>query len=149
MKANSKQPATGQKRTTRATRKPRTSGYDTDLSDSQWQRIEPLLTPKPKIKSGRPRIYPLRDIVNAILYIEKTGCQWRMIPNDFPNWELVWQYFSTWRDNGILESIRIALNQEVRQRIGKNPTPSVLIADSQSVKTAQKGGIAALMAVNL
>jgi transposase len=132
----------------RATKKAQTPGYDTDITDAQWQRIEPLLTQKPKIKAGRPRIYPLRDIVNAILYIQKAGCQWRMIPKDFPNWQLVWKYFSKWRDNGILEEIRIALNKEVRIKHGKNPTPSVLIADSQSVKTAQKGGIEDLMVVN-
>jgi transposase len=82
----------------------------------------------------------MREIVNAIFYLEKTGCQWRLLPKDFPDWGLVWQYFRRFRDDGTLENIRTGLNQSVRQKEGRKPVPSVVIADSQSVKTALKGG---------
>lgn len=122
--------------------------YSTDLSDAQWALLEPLLPhPDPK-KGGRPRLWGLREILNAIFYIEKTGCQWRMLPKDFPPKETVWQQFRRWRDSGVLENLRLALNRKVRQKAGKAPLPSVVIADSQSVKTAQKGGRAASTAAN-
>jgi transposase len=117
--------------------------YDTDLSDQQWSKIEALLVKHDPKKGGRPRNYSLRRIFNAIFYIEKTGCQWRMLPKDFPTWGLVWQYFRRWRDDGTLAKIRLELNQQVRKHAGKEPLPSVMIADSQSVKTALKGGTAA------
>jgi len=91
-------------------------------------------------KGGRPRVWGLREILDAIFYIEKTGCQWRMLPKDFPPKETVWQQFRHWRDDKTLENIRLTLNQQVRQKVGKASLPSVVIADSQSVKTAQKGG---------
>jgi transposase len=117
--------------------------YSSDLTDAQWQSIEALLpVPDPK-KGGRPRRYPYRQILNALFYIEKTGCQWRMLPKDFPHWGVVWQYFRRWRDDGTLERMRLTLNQRARKKVGKKPLPSVMIADSQSVKTALKGGSAA------
>ena len=121
------------------------SRYASDLTDAQWSRIEPLLPERDPRKGGRPRQWPLREIFNAIFYIEKTGCQWRMIPSDLPPKESVWGHFRQYRDNGTLETIRLALNKKVRQEAGKREMPSVLIADSQSVKTALKGGSTALM----
>ena len=120
------------------------SRYASDLTDAQWSQIQPLLPQRDPRKGGRPRQWPLREILNAIFYIEKTGCQWRMIPTDLPPKDSVWGHFRQWRDNGTLETIRLALNKKVRQQAGKKDTPSVLIADSQSVKTALKGGTAAL-----
>ncbi len=117
-------------------------GYDTDLTDAQGQRIEALLPRHEPSKGGRPRLYSLREILDAIFYIEKTGCQWRMLPKDFPAWGLIWQYFRRFRDDGTLEKIRLQINQKVRKKAGRAPLPSVVIADSQSVKTAQKGGSA-------
>ena len=117
------------------------SRYASDLTDAQWSRIEPLLPERDPRKGGRPRQWPLREIFNAIFYIEKTGCQWRMIPSDLPPKESVWGHFRQYRDNGTLETIRLALNKKVRQEAGKRQTPSVLIADSQSVKTALKGAL--------
>ena len=122
--------------------------YATDLTDAQWAAIEPLLPTTDPKKGGRPRLYEMREIVNAIFYLEKTGCQWRLLPKDFPDWGLVWQYFRRFRDDGTLENIRTGLNQSVRQKEGRKPVPSVVIADSQSVKTALKGGIAASMEAN-
>ena len=114
--------------------------YSSDLTDAQWSLIEALLPPRSPGKGGRPRTWPLREIFNAIFYIEKTGCQWRMIPKDLPPKETVWGHFRQFRDSGILESIRISLNKKVRVKAGKKEEPTVLIADSQSVKTGQKGG---------
>jgi len=116
--------------------------YATDLTDPQWAQIEPLLPTSDPRKGGRPRRYSYREILNAIFYLEKTGGQWRMLPRHFPHWNLVWQYFRRWRDDGTLEKIRLALNRKVRQQAGKKPLPSAMIADSQSVKTALKGGSA-------
>lgn len=119
------------------------SRYPTDLTDAQWARVEPLLPrPDPK-KGGRPRRYSRREILNALFYLEKTGCQWRMLPREYPPWNLVWQHFRRWRDDGTLERIRLTLNREARQKAGKEALPSVALADSQSVKTALKGGSAA------
>ena len=119
------------------------SRYPTDLTDAQWARVEPLLPrPDPK-KGGRPRRYSRREVLNALFYLEKTGCQWRMLPREYPPWNLVWQHFRRWRDDGTLERIRLTLNREARQKAGKEALPSVALADSQSVKTALKGGSAA------
>jgi putative transposase len=128
--------------------------YSSDLTDDQWRLIESLLPERLNLsdglknpcKGGRPRTWSLREIFNAIFYIEKTGCQWRMIPSDLPPKETVWGHFRQFRDDGTLEVIRIALNKKRRVKVGKEETPSVLIADSQSVKTGQKGGISHLLA---
>jgi putative transposase len=120
--------------------------YQSDLTDAEWAILEPLLPqPDPK-KGGRPRNYTHREILNAIFYIEKSGCQWRMLPREFPPWNLVWQYFRRWRNEGLLEKIRLTLNRKVREKLGKKALPTVGIADSQSVKTALKGGREATMA---
>ena len=122
-----------------------TPRYSSDLTDEQWALLEPLFPPPDPAKGGRPRKHSLRQIINALFYIEKTGCQWRMLPKDFPHWGLVWQYFRRWRDDGTWERIRLHLNKKVRVKAGKQPLPTVLIADSQSVKTVLKGGNAASM----
>ena len=122
--------------------------YASDLTDSQWRIIEPLLPQSPPGKPGSPCIYSKRAILNAIFYIEKTGCQWRMIPREFPPWNLVWQHFRKWRDTAVLENIRIALNKKVREKAGKMSLPSAVIADSQSVKTMLKGGSRVMMVEN-
>jgi len=119
--------------------------YASDLTDAQWSQIEALLPRHDPRKGGRPRIWPLREIFNALFYIEKTGCQWRLIPRDLPPKETVWGHFRQFREDGTLETIRLALNKQVRQEAGKKSTPSVLIADSQSIKTTLKGGSAASM----
>ncbi len=120
--------------------------YASDLTDAQWSQIEALLPNRDPSKGGWPRQWPLREIFNAIFYIEKTGCQWRMISSDLPPKETVWGHFRQFRDDGTLENIRLALNKTARRQAGKAETPSVLIADSQSVKTTLKGGSAASMA---
>ncbi len=111
--------------------------YATDLEDHEWEVLEPLLQPKQK---GRPRRHDLRDICNAVRHVQRTGCQWRMLPSDFPSWEVVYMTFWRWRNSGVWEHIMHELRQRVRVQAGRKPAPTLAIIDSQSVKTVQKGG---------
>jgi putative transposase len=112
--------------------------YATDLSDREWAVLEPLV-PAPK-KGGRPAKYERREILNAILYLLRTGCSWRLLPHDFPSWRIVYWYFSIWRDDGVFERINDTLRRQVRLQADRNPEPSGAVIDSQSVKTTEKGG---------
>lgn len=112
--------------------------YPSDLSDAQWARIAPLIPPaKP---GGHPRVVDIREIVNAIFYLNKTGCQWRALPHDLPNWSTVHTYYRTWRRTGVWERLHDALRAQVRAKEGREESPSAAIIDSQSVKTTEKGG---------
>jgi transposase len=119
--------------------------YPSDLTDAQWSRLEPLLKPPRgnRHAGGGPRKYELRRVVDALLYAVKTGCQWRQLPTDFPPWLSVHQQFRAWRDDGTWERVTKALREQGRKGQGRNPAPSVAIVDSQSAKTALKGGSAA------
>ena len=119
--------------------------YRSDLSDSQWARLEPLLRAKRGHRhgGGRPRKHELRQVVNALLYVVKTGCQWRQLPTNFPPWKAVHEQFRRWRDAGLWEQIGTALREQGRRSSGRDATPTVAIIDSQSAKTAGKGGRAA------
>ena len=119
--------------------------YPSDLTDQQWHTIQEVLPPPKGGKSGRPPKWPRREIWNAIFYQARTGCQWRYLPHDLPPWELVWEHFQRWRDEGIIEAVHDALRQKVRVQEGREPTPSAAIIDSQSVRAVQKGGTTALM----
>lgn len=114
--------------------------YPSDLTDAQWKLIEPLL-PKPKCRR-RPREIPLRRIVEAILYLLRTGCAWRLLPRDFPKWQTVYTYFRKWRLAGVWERIHDRLREKTRRQAGRKSKPSAAIVDSQSVKTTEKGGFA-------
>lgn len=115
----------------------RTQRYDTDLTDEQFALLEPLL-PRPK-RTGRPPA-DLREILNAILYLVRTGCQWRMLPKDFPPWSTVHTWYRRWCRDGTWERLNEALRQQVRRRAGRDPSPRSSAVDSQSVKTAGQGG---------
>ena len=119
--------------------------YPSDLTDGPWERLEPLLRRESgqRHAGGRPRKYPLRRVVDALLYVVKTGCQWRLLPSNFPPWLSVHQQFRTWRDDGTWERVSQALREQGRRAGGRNATPTVAILDSQSAKTTGKGGRAA------
>lgn len=113
-------------------------GYATDLTDQQWGEIE-LYIPAAK-RGGRPQTTSMRRTVDAILYLVRTGCQWRQLPHDFPPWQTVYRYFASWQELGVVELIQQQLHRLVRVMDYREPTPSVVVIDSQSVKTGKAGG---------
>lgn len=113
--------------------------YPTDLTDAEWQKIAPYV---PTAKPGsRPREHPIREILNAIFYLVRAGCTWRLLPHDLPPWKTVYHYFRLWRKDGTWEKINTALRTEVRVAAGREPEPSAAILDSQSVKTTETPGV--------
>jgi putative transposase len=117
----------------------RTQRYETDLTDEQFALLEPLL-PRPK-RTGRPPA-DRRAVLNAILYLVRTGCQWRMLPLDFPPWSTVHTWYRRWRRDGTWERVHEALRQQARRQAGRDPSPRASAVDSQSVKAAGQGGAA-------
>jgi putative transposase len=112
--------------------------YPSDLTDEQWSILEPLIPPTKQ--GGRPREVDIRRVVNGIMYRNKSGCQWRMLPKDFPPWETVYYYFALWRDDGTLQSINDFLRDWVRVLAGRDADPKSANIDSQTVKSTELGG---------
>jgi putative transposase len=113
-------------------------GYPTDLTDAEWKHIEPFV-PSPKYR-GRQRIHTPREILNAVFYVLRSGCAWRLLPREYPPWKTVYHYFRQWRIDGTFEKLNAVLREHLRICLGRNPQPSAGIADSQSVKTTGVGG---------
>lgn len=121
--------------------------YPSDMSDREWERLEVYF---PKYGGYcRRRKYSYRSIINGIRYIERTGCQWRYLPADYPPWDLVYHYHRKWRKEDKCENMMRDFREELRKREGRTAEPSVAIIDSRSVKTAQKGGNVDMMQANV
>ena len=112
--------------------------YPSDLTDEQWKLVEPFL---PDAKpGGRPRETDLREVVNALFYLVRAGCQWRMIPHEFPAWKTCYNYYRVWIESGTWDEIAFVLRMDVRMQAGRKDQPRVAAIDSQSVKTTEQGG---------
>lgn len=112
--------------------------YDSDLTDAQWARLEPLL---PQHDGwGHKQEIPLRSIVNACLYVLRTGCQWRMLPREYPKWQISYYHFAKWRRTHVWQDVLSVLREQDRLSAGRESAPSMLIVDSQSTKTTEMGG---------
>ena len=118
--------------------------YPSDVSEREWAILEPLIPPaKP---GGHPRTTNMREVINAILYLEQTGCQWRALPPEFPPWSTVRNYYNRWRNDGTWKCIDMALRENKQVQQGREPTPGAVIIDSQAVKTSHKEDGAVTMA---
>ena len=116
--------------------------YPSDLTDKQWEQVRGSIpAAKP---GGRPRSVDIREVLNAIFYLLRNGCTWRSLPHDFPKWQVVYAYFRAWERAGVWQSLNDRLREKVRVAAGREAQPSAAIIDSQSVKTTQKGGHAAM-----
>lgn len=117
--------------------------YPSDLTDAQWAIIARLIPPAKA--GGCPRKTDMRALINGILYVNRSGCSWRMLPKDFPPWSTVHGYYRQFRLTGVWDRIYEVLRDRVRKQLGRRVSPSAAIIDSQSVKTAEKGGTGVTM----
>lgn len=112
--------------------------YPSDLTDEEWAVLQPMADPKGGRPGPNPRKYERRRIVDALMYLARTGCPWRSLPKDFPKWEAVYFYFRTWRDWGVFGKMNAAMVEIMRKRLGRDHPPTVALVDSQTVKTTEE-----------
>ena len=116
--------------------------YPSDLTDEEWALVEPLVPPAKR--GGRRREVNVREVVNGIMYVLSTGCQWRYVPKDLPPKSTLHDYLDLWNYDGTLETIHHVLYMKCREKIGRETSPTACVIDSQSVKSAEKGGLASI-----
>jgi transposase len=121
--------------------------YPSDLTDAEWSHIEPFIPPANR--GGRKRSVELREIVNGLMYVLSTGCQWRYVPKDLPPKSTLFGYFDLWNWDGTLDRIHHALYVKCREAMDREASPTACVIDSQSVKSAEKGGAASIRAMML
>jgi putative transposase len=114
--------------------------YSTDLTDKQWQKLQAVWPKAKNGRTGRPRKYPLREVLNTIFYQLRTGCAWRLLPHDLVPWTVAWEHFCRWRNDGTWQIVHNALYEQVRQKEARHRAPSAAALDSQAIKTTEKGG---------
>ena len=112
--------------------------YPSDLTDEEWSLVGPLIPPAKR--GGRRRSVDIREVVNGLLYILSTGCAWRYVPKDFPPKSTLFEYFDLWTYHGVIDCIHHTLYMQCREKLGREASPTACIIDSQSVKSAEKGG---------
>ena len=116
--------------------------YPSDLTDAEWEHIAPLIPPAKR--GGRKRTVDVREVVNGLMYVLSTGCQWRYVPKDLPPRSTLFDYFDLWNWDGTLVRIHHALYVKCREAMGREASPTACVIDSQSVKSAEKGGVASI-----
>jgi putative transposase len=118
--------------------------YPSDLTDAQWRLLAPLF----ELSMTEPsRVYAVRDVLNAIFYVNRTGCQWNFLPPNFPPWKAVYNQFDRWQKNGTWDRVHDTLRDKLRTTASRNPQPTAAVIDAQSTKTTEKGGLVAMMLV--
>lgn len=118
--------------------------YPSDLTDAQWKLLAPLF----ELSITEPsRVYAVRDVLNAIFYVNRTGCQWNFLPPNFPPWKAVYNQFDRWKKNGTWDKVHDTLRDKLRTTASRNPQPTAAVIDAQSTKTTEKGGLKAMMLV--
>lgn len=116
--------------------------YRSDISDKEWEILKQYL---PEIAEGANRKYEIREIVNGIYYVLRTGCAWEYIPHDLPHWKTCYEYFRKWSEQGIWKIAMDEIRKRLRKEIGKEEEPTAVVLDSQAIKTTEKGGSVDMM----
>jgi transposase len=125
-------------------KQPKVHQYPSDLTDTQWKLLVPLFASS---ITEPARVHDVRDVLNAIFYVNRTGCQWDYLPPNFPPWKAVYNQFDRWKKNGTWDKVHDTLRDRLRTTASRNPQPTAAVIDAQSTKTTEKGGLRAMMLV--